>query len=304
VLVLFLGMTNAFLFTGYLLDDARVSYALIGLSFTVPMRYRPTIVTVHDVCFLHREWVSRRFHYYYRWLVPYLCRRAHTVVTVSEFSKGEIHRRLGVPTDKIEVIGGAVAPEFVRMASDVPAHDHGAYVLGAASLQRRKNFETLIRGFCALPRQDVSLVLAGGVDRKVYGGGAGLAAELDDPRIVLAGYVSDAELAALYRDARVFVFPSLYEGFGIPPLEAMAMGCPVISSRAASLPEVCGDAAHYIDPQDVAGTTAAIERVLGDEGYREQLVVRGRARVQQFDWQRSAERYLDLVRRVGENRAP
>lgn len=271
---------------------------LIGMSFTAPLRYSPSIVTVHDVCFTRRDWVSRGFYHYYGYLVPRLCRRAAKVVTVSEFSKREIVAHLGVPADKIEVVWNAVAPDLLRAAEDAVDNPHGAYVLGVATLQKRKNFAALIRAFRRVRDRGTKLVIVGSADRKVYGEQPGLAELLDDPRVHLTGYVSDAELAGLYRHARVFCYPSLYEGFGIPPIEAMSLGCPVITSNVSSLPEVCGDAAHYVDPHDEADIAGAIERVLGDPDYRGELVARGYERVKRYDWRASAQRFLDIARAV------
>ncbi|MEM7203427.1 MAG: glycosyltransferase family 1 protein [Planctomycetota bacterium] len=268
---------------------------LIGMSFTAPLRYAPSIITVHDVCFTRREWVSRGFYHYYNFIVPRLCRRAARVVTVSEFSKSEIVAVLGVPEDKIDVVYNAVSPEMVEHGAAAPANARGDYVLGAATLQPRKNFPALVRAFRRLDDTGLRLVIAGSVDPKVYGRDPSMRGLFDDPRVELAGYVSDAELAALYRHARVFVYPSLYEGFGIPPIEAMSLGCPVITSNVASLPEVCGDAAHYVDPHDDGAIAAAIAQVIGDPAYRQALVAKGLARVKRYDWRRSAERFLEIA---------
>ena len=271
---------------------------LLGMTFTAPLRYRPSVIVVHDVVFLRRDWVSRGFHWYYRMLVPRLCRRAGRIVTVSEFSKSEIVAKLGVHPERIDVVYNAVSPGFVEQAGALPAGVSGDYVLGVATLQPRKNFAALIRAFLRADTGDTRLVIAGAADPQIYGGETGTGELLDDPRIHLAGYVSDAELAALYRDASLFVYPSLYEGFGIPPIEAMSLGCPVITSGVTSMPEVCGDAAHYVDPTDEAELASAIERVLGDESYRRQLIEKGYQRCQRYGWQQSAEQMLEIVRGV------
>ncbi len=268
---------------------------LVGLSFTAPLRWQPSVITVHDVCFTYRQWVSRGFYWYYNWIVPRLCRRASRVVTVSEFSRREIAAKIGIPRQKIAVVPNAVSPEFVRLGAAAGDNPFGTYVLGVATLQRRKNFAALVRAFRRVGDPNVKLVIAGEVDRRVYGNDAGLGDLRGDARVLMLGYVADAELARLYRHARAFCYPSLYEGFGIPPLEAMALGCAVITSNTSSLPEVCGDAAHYVDPQDEAQIAAAIQKVLGEDDYRRELVARGRERAKAFDWDVSAERFLGLV---------
>ncbi len=281
---------------------ARGNPLLIGLTFTAPLRYQPTIVTVHDVCFLHRDWVSRGFYHYYGFLVPRLCRRAERVVTVSEFSKSEIVRHLGIPADKIEVVYNAVSPTLLTnddeagLANGGDAAADGSYVLGVATLQKRKNFAGLVRAFRQIEDPTVRLVIVGSADRSVYGRQPELARLLEDPRVELAGYVSDRELARLYRGARVFCYPSHYEGFGIPPIEAMSQGCPVITSKVTSLPEVCGDAAHYVDPNDEDDIAAALRRVLGDDDYRDELAAKGRVRAARYSWSQSAARFLEIAR--------
>jgi glycosyltransferase involved in cell wall biosynthesis len=115
----------------------------------------------------------------------------------------------------------------------------------------------------------------------------------DDLRVITTGAISDSELSALYRQAHAFVFPSLYEGFGIPPLEAMSLGCPVVVAQAASIPEICGDAALYFDPRDIASISYALERILDDEALRETLRQRATVRVEQFTWERGACQLLD-----------
>ena len=268
---------------------------LASMQYTAPLGYAPSVVTVHDVTFLRREWVGRRFHHWYRFLIPRLARAARRIVTVSEFSKSEIVGALGVPAEKIDVVPCAVSPEFVELGRCAPPAPHGRYVLGAATFNARKNFEGLVRAFHRIEDRDVGLVLVGAADPRIYGRGSGMAELLKDPRIVQAGYVTDPELAGLYRDAAVFVYPSLYEGFGIPPLEAMSLGCPVVASETTSLPEVCGDAAHYVDPRDVAQIAAGIDRVLRDDAYRSELVRRGRERAGQFDWDESARRFREAL---------
>jgi glycosyltransferase involved in cell wall biosynthesis len=189
-----------------------------------------------------------------------------------------------------------VSPEFARQAEQISDNPHGRYIMGAATLNRRKNLEGLIRSFLGIEDRDVKLIVVGASDARIYGRDLELGELLRDERIVLTGYVTDAELASLYRNALTFVYPSLYEGFGIPPLEAMSLGCPVITSNTASLPEVCGDAAHYVDPRDVPGITDAIDLLLRDEAYRRELSAKGIERAKLYDWKRSAERFLEIAR--------
>ena len=242
--------------------------------------------------------MSRKFYYWYRFLIPRVVAKARRVVTVSEFSKREIMDAMGVPEDKLEVVHGAAATDFARHAEAASENPHGRYVLGAATMNKRKNFAGLVRAFLATADPDVTLILVGGADPAIYGRDPELSGLLESERIVLAGYVSDAELAGLYRHALLFAFPSFYEGFGIPPIEAMSVGCPVLTSTVSSLPEICGDAARLVDPTDEAAITAALDELLGDPAERAELAARGRERAARYDWQRSAVRFAEIANEV------
>ena len=268
---------------------------LMSMQYTAPLGYRPSIVTVHDVVFLNTAWVSRRFHYWYRFLIPRVVKAAERVVTVSEFSKREIVAKLGVAPEKVEVVPCAAAPEFAQYALSAGDNPHGRYVLAAATMNKRKNFRALVRAFLKTSAPEVRLVLVGATDARIYGSDPELSGMLDDPRIVLAGYVSDQELAGLYKHAELFLFPSLYEGFGIPPVEAMSVGCPVLTSDRASMPEVCGDAAYLVDPDDEAAITSAIDGLLADDARRREFAAKGLERAKRYDWGRSAERFVELA---------
>jgi glycosyltransferase involved in cell wall biosynthesis len=157
----------------------------------------------------------------------------------------------------------------------------GKFILGVSSRSPIKNFDTLIKAWKSLASSDTPLVIAGGYNSKVFG-----KRRLDNPDGVLfLGYVSDGELRALYENAACFVYPSLYEGFGLPPVEAMACGCPVIVSTCSALPETCGDAALYCEPFDVKGMGKAIEAVILDSKLRESLRSRGTERVRELSYQ-------------------
>ncbi|MEI7530053.1 MAG: glycosyltransferase family 1 protein [Elusimicrobiota bacterium] len=164
----------------------------------------------------------------------------------------------------------------------------GGYVLAVSSINPHKNFKLVVASMALLKDSGLSLVIAGGVNPRVFSGsGADFPAN-----VKYAGYVSDGELKALYSGALCFVYPSLYEGFGLPPLEAMACGCPVVVSDRASLPEVCGAAAVYVDPGSAAGLVAAIEKIHSDPEVRRAMAETGRARAALFTWRRTAESLL------------
>jgi glycosyltransferase involved in cell wall biosynthesis len=163
-------------------------------------------------------------------------------------------------------------------------------VLAVGSLTPNKNFGGVVRAASMLTDLGYKVVAAGGVNARVFNG-----VDLTGDDLVLAGYVTDSELRALYESATCFVFPSFYEGFGLPPLEAMHCGCPVVVSDRASLPEVCGDAAVYCDPDDPADMAKQLRLVLTSAALRRELSEAGKKRARQFGWQRSAEQLNELL---------
>lgn len=228
-------------------------------------------------------------------------RQMDHVLTDSRSSRRDIIARLGMPAERVTVVyPGVERDRFIpleRMDSSAPARP---YVLCVAGADPTKNVGTLIEAFGRLPeslRGSHDLVLAGDFRRRrdLYELVRRLGIE---PQTVFTGVISDERLVELYQKARLFVFPSLYEGFGFPVLEAMACGCPVISSNASSLPEVTGDAALLVDPQDVGELSRQMERVLADGALREALKQRGLDRAAQFSWDRTARETVAVYRRV------
>lgn len=270
---------------------------LLSLANTAPAFFGRQAVTIHDASvFVVPEAYSPAFRYWYRLLLPLLGRRAKCVCTTSEFSRAELVRRLGIADSKIRVVpcGHEHILATPPQRSILQRHGLGErpYVLAVSSLSRHKNLEAVYAAIRLLQPIGCDFVLAGPLNPRVFGSG------LEDapPGIIRLGYVSDGELRALYENAACFVYPSRYEGFGLPPLEAMACGCPVIVSRAASLPEVCGDAALYVDPDNPLELAAAIRRVLCEDGVGSDLRHRGRQRAKRWTWTRSAVEMLQAVR--------
>ncbi len=237
-------------------------------TFRAPVRSEvPVVVTVHDLAVLRHpgtfnQWTRR----YSRLAVPRVARAARLVIAVSEFTRREIVELLGVPEERIRVIPNAVGAPF---GPDGPAAE-GDYLLAVGTLEPRKNLAAAQQ---AAHRLDVELRVAGAR------GWRGVRVD------GWLGRVSDDELAALYRGARCLVYPSLYEGFGIPVLEAMACGTPVVTSAGGATEEVAGGAAVLVDPHDPAAIAAGVEEA---EARRDELVARGLARAGAFTWERVA----------------
>jgi glycosyltransferase involved in cell wall biosynthesis len=283
----------------YRADILHVTYA--G-PITAPC---PVVVTVHDVSFRRNPcWFSFRDRLVLNVGVEHTLRIAKAVLTISEHSKAEICRYYRIPANNVQVTHLAHDPMFTAVHSDrdrssIPAA-WDPYVLTVGNLQPRKNLVRLIESFSRFvaPRFPHKLVIAG----KSVLGGAEIRKALRDTkqadRFLLPGYIAQDSLPALYRKADLFVFPSLYEGFGLPLIEAMACGTPVLTSNAASLPEVAGDAAIMFNPCDTAAIGNALGRVLGDGQLRRELRARGLARSACFSWQRTAAETLAVYRAI------
>lgn len=273
----------------------------------------PSVVTVHDLAFLlFPQYFSRTFAAYYRQVIPRVIAEARTVITVSESTRNDLVRLLDVPADRIAVIPNGVSPAFRRriqkkeLAAIREKHRlPEKFFLSISSLEPRKNLQNLLRAYRLLPdavASEYRLVLAGAGNR-VFAE-AGLEAELSripGGRVHILGYVPSEDLPALYRLSTALVYPSLYEGFGLPVLEAMAAATPVISSNRSSLPEVAGHAAALVDPESVEELAAAMELIATDSGTRNLLIERGKKRSAQFSWEKTAKMTLEVLRDAAVN---
>jgi glycosyltransferase involved in cell wall biosynthesis len=257
------------------------------------------IVTVHDVIPWAFPGASTLLDtLIYRHWLPRVISRAAGIVTVSETSRRDIVRFLAVPAERIYVVPEGVSacyqPAPPEAIADVRARYHlpDDFILYVGSAEPRKNLSRLIEACRALwsRGEGLPLVIAGA--RQEHG-------KEDEPaRLIRLGYVPEVDLPALYSAARAFVFPSLYEGFGLPPLEAMACGTPVVCSNTSSIPEVVGEAALTVDPYNIEALAAALQRVLKDEPLRAELRARGLARAAAFTWERVARETLRVYEHV------
>ena len=272
----------------------------------------PVVLTIHDVSYERRpEWYPYRRDRIRRAFYRRSARGSSHILTDSEFSAGEISAAYGIDRDSITVAPLGVSSAFRPAASgsvcELPVEVTSPYLLHVGDLHERRNLVTVVeallearRHFGALPA--LTLVLAG-VDRGVGDALCAIASEGGAAEaVVRLGLVDEDRLHVLYRCASALVYPSRYEGFGFPVLEAMASGTPVIASRAASLPEVVGDAGILLDPDDGAGWTNAIARVINDEQLRATLRAAGLARASQFTWSRTARATLGVYKRVAGSR--
>ncbi|WP_285136420.1 glycosyltransferase family 1 protein [Microbacterium sp. lyk4-40-TSB-66] len=270
---------------------------LVDLASTGPTWYRPQISTHHDITYIrHPESFGRRFRAVYGIVVPRLIARSEGLLTVSEFSRGEISDHFGVDPARFTVVHNGADARFHPGASPGEGATGRPYLLAVSSPNAHKNFARMLGAFerFAATHPDIELRVVGSqtnsFSRQRYDG--------SHDRVRFLGRVDDDELTALYRGAIAFVFPSLYEGFGIPPLEAQQCGCPVIAARAASLPEVLASSAVYVDPYDEADLADAMSRVVDDPTLRAYLVTAGLANAARFSWRASAQRVSDVIDEV------
>jgi glycosyltransferase involved in cell wall biosynthesis len=247
----------------------------------------PGVVTIHDLAFEdHPEDFARRTAWKYRTLTPRAARSAERVITPSAFTRDDVVARYGVDPDKVRVI-----PEAPTLAIGSEQPPPGPYLLAVGDLRKKKNFARLAQAFRALRAEGLAhrLVIAG-IDS---GEGAAIRAAAGDAPVELPGYVPDGRLDALMRGADLLVHPSLYEGFGLVLVEAMARGVPLAVARATALPETAGDAAVLFDPLDPDDIAAAIRRALEE---RDSLIAAGRARVSELSWERAAAATAEVYR--------
>ena len=268
---------------------------LLSLCNAAPVFKREQVVVIHDAAPARApESYSRKFRLWYGLLMPWLGRVSRRVLTVSEFSRRELSLAYGIAADKIRVLPES-GEHICRVTADTGILAKHAlfarpYILGVSSMSPHKGFATLIRAVELLGDDaGFNVAIAGGTNPRIFA-----SAEL--PAFVRhLGYVSDGELRALYENAACFVFPSYYEGFGLPAAEAMALGCPVIAARAASIPEACGDAAHYFEPRNAEALARALKNALTDPHWQDSARRKGIAMSMTMCWDDTARGLIKVL---------
>ncbi|MCM1984211.1 glycosyltransferase family 4 protein [Lyngbya confervoides] len=260
---------------------------LVNLGNTAPLGKRDQVLTLHDVSiYAVPEAYSWAFRAWYGLLFHQLSRKVLRLLTVSQFSKREIAHHLGIPLDRVKVI--YEGREHMQRISPDPSIlrqaqlENQPFVLAVSSLSPHKNFRAVVQALPYLSDlSDLKVVIIGGRNRQVFAAADDLA---QSQQIVRLGYIGDRQLKALYESAWGFIHASYYEGFGLTPLEAMVCGCPVLVSKAASMPEVCGDAALYFDPSDPQAIAHQVRRLFLNPALRAELRQKAMAQAQKFSW--------------------
>ncbi|MFP6581921.1 MAG: glycosyltransferase family 1 protein [Candidatus Hydrogenedentota bacterium] len=277
-----------------------------GTNFYLPeTRRAKRIISVHDISFeVHPEWVNQRVVSPYASQIEEFCDEADGIITFSEFTKAEMVSHYETEPDKIHVTPHGIRSDWCRFGDEAAKARvaelgiQGAYVLYVGTIEERKNIRRMLEAFALLENYPHRLVLVGNEGWM----STSLTQLIEDlklsDRVLLPGYIPHEDLSALYKAADAFVFPSLYEGFGFPVLEAFACGCPVITSNTTSLPEVGGDVVEYVDPMEVLDIARGIEAVIGDTDYARDLGRRGHERMRLFDWSETARETVDVYRSV------
>ena len=281
-----------------------------GPAFSIPWRGKvKSAVTIHDLAaFLYPHTHRSRFSHYLRWLVRGALRHANGVIVDAAATRRDLHEHLSIAPERVRVIAGGVDEDFQPLPAEeverflTERQLPREYILFVGAVEPRKNLLTLLRAYrkmCNDGLADCPLVIVG-----QWGWGSEEASALleeilaeqqtgEKPRIVQVGYAPREELPYYYARAAALAFPSLYEGFGLPPLEAMACGTPVVASDCSSLPEVVGDAGLLCPPTDEAAWAKALARVVNDSDLAAELVEKGRAQVAKFSWDKAARETLD-----------
>ncbi|MDE2058516.1 MAG: glycosyltransferase family 4 protein [candidate division NC10 bacterium] len=265
----------------------------------------PQVVVVHDVLPLHFPEEYPRQQHYFRYFVPMILRKARAVVADSENTKRDIMTCYGIGAERIRVVLDGYDNSRYRVGIDAEGakkrYGLAAYLLYVGNLLPHKNLHRLLNAFALISKRfPHRLVIAGRKDPRYYPALEAEARALGlEKRVSFLDYVPQADLPALYAGAEAFVFPSLYEGFGLPVLEAMACGTPVITSHISSLPEVAGEAALLIDPYDKEKLAGAMEAVLSDPWVREDLRQKGLKQAERFSWERTAKTTLEILLEAG-----
>lgn len=255
------------------------------------------IITVHDIIPLLFKKDHKKQYYFYKYLLKYALNKAKAVIVPSNHTKELVVSSYGLSSDKIRVIYNGIQDSYLREVDSYNPKKEN-FILYIGRIAPSKNIMSILKAFEIIRNKiDHKLIIVGDgkknflkrhYTRSLYG----------DNRVIFKRHISNDEIINLYKNASLFIFPSLYEGFGLPPLEAMVCSCPVVVSNVSSLPEVCGDAAYYVDPYSVESIAEGMYKVLTDEFLRQNLIKKGLERAKLFSWEKSAKEHIRVFEEV------
>lgn len=272
---------------------------LINLANTAPIDYKRNLVVIHDVAFLRNpRWFSRRAARFFKFLVTRVARDALTVVTDSEFSRQEIVKLLRIPKERIHIVYPSVPEVFLSSGKTHREDRYGEYILTVSSLEPRKNLRNLLIALEKVDLGKTKVVIVGLENRKVFGNRKLQVPRNLEGKVVFTGYTSDEDLVGLYQNAKFLIYPSIYEGFGFPPLEALACGCPVVASDIAPIREVCGDAVTYCNPHHIDSIARGINDALNGRDLRTRQSIE--RQLSKFSWEKAARELMEIAQEAAE----
>jgi len=259
----------------------------------------PSVVTIHDLSYFYypEEFLKKDLVQLKQW-TEYSVKRSRKIIAVSKTTKKDLSKWYGIPEDAVEVIYNGYEKNNIKETAIDISQKNQKYILFVGTIQPRKNLTTLIKTFGLFQKEnpEFKLIIAGKKGwlfkqtfEQVEASGLG-------QKVIFSGYVTDSELVSLYGHAFCLVLPSLYEGFGIPILEAMSYGCPVLSSFASSLPEIGGDACLYFDPKDEKDIYDKLNRLKNSNDLRKELIQKGKGRIREFSWERCGQQTLEVLK--------
>lgn len=272
---------------------------LISFTGCGSLIYDNQIITIHDVSHeRYPQWFSKLYNSYYGFMFPRIGRKAHAILTVSEFSKDEIIDVFHFPSEKIHVVNSNVPfqnkPSQEEVLNYVRKPDAEKYILTVSSMDPRKNFIRLVEAFNKIEDKSLKLYIIG-MKSQVFNT-PDLESLVGD-NVYMPGYVDDDALQAMYQNAQLSIYPSLYEGFGLPPLESMTFGCPAIIADIPALREVSGDAALYVDPYNSDDIALKINLLVKDSNLQQKLRLLGLEQIKKYSWAKSAEQVYLLAQK-------
>lgn len=269
---------------------------IVNFANTLPIFYKNKISIIHDIIFEKFPCTtSYLYRNIYHFIFPLMIENSRHIITVSEFSKKELIEFYGIKEDNISVVYNCVNKKFKKVKEEY----NDKYILAVSSIAFHKNFPNIIEAFLKIKTENIKLYIIGNINKKIFGRKSLsiLKNIKDNKKIKFLGYVKEEELIKFYSNAKCFVYPSIYEGFGLPPLEAQACGCPVVISNIPVFLEIYKESALFFNPFDIDDIANKIDLILNDNTLRIKLIEEGLLNSEKYSCENSAKKFLEIVRK-------